>query len=48
MAPHEALAMVDDLVHTSGISNDVQNALFRIKESLERILITQKKAKRHK
>ena len=41
----EALAMIDRLVHTSGISNDDQNALFRIKENLERIVITQKKQK---
>ena len=34
---------VDGLVHTSGISNDDQNALFGIKENLERIVITQKK-----
>ena len=33
------------LVHTSGISNDDQNALFGIKENLERIVITQKMQK---
>ena len=43
MTPREALVMIDRLVHTSGISNDDQNALFRIKENLERIVITQKK-----
>ena len=45
VTPREALAMIDRLVHTSGISNDVQNALFVIKENLERIVITQKKQK---
>ena len=35
--------MIDRLVHVSGISNDDQNALFGIKENLERIVITQKK-----
>ena len=45
--PREALTMIDRLVHTSGISNDNQNALFGIKENLERIVIKQKKAKRH-
>ena len=45
MTPHEALAMIDCLVHTSGISDDDQNALFGIKENLERIVITQKKQK---
>ena len=43
VTPREALAMIDRLVHTSGISNDDQNALFGIKENLERI--TQKKQK---
>ena len=47
VTPPEALAMIDRLVHTSGISNDDQNALFGIKENPERIVITQKKAKRH-
>ena len=37
--------MFDRLVHTSGISNDYQNALFGIKENFERIAITQKKQK---
>ena len=41
----ETLATIDRLVHTSGISNDDQNALFGIKENLERIVITQKKQK---
>ena len=41
----EALAMIDRLVQTSGISNDDQNALFGIKENPERIVITQKKQK---
>ena len=41
----EALAMIDRLVHTNGVSNDDQNALFGIKENLERIVITQKKQK---
>ena len=43
MTPRETLAMIDRLVHTSGISNDDQNALLGIKENLERIVITQKK-----
>ena len=43
MTPREALAMIDRLVRTSGISNDDQNASFGIKENLERIVITQKK-----
>ena len=38
--------MIDRLVHISGISNDDQNALFGIKENLERIVITQKKNKK--
>ena len=41
----EGLAMIDRLVHTNGVSNDDQNALFGIKENLERIVITQKKQK---
>ena len=41
----EALAMIDRLVHASGISYDDQNALFGIKENLERMIITQKKQK---
>ena len=45
VTPREALAMIDCLVHTSGISNDDQNALFRIKENFERIIITQKNQK---
>ena len=45
VTPPEALTMIDCLVHTSGISNDDQNALFGIKENLERIVITQKKQK---
>ena len=40
--------MIDRLVHISGISNDDQNALFGIKENLERIVITQKKKTRSK
>ena len=39
------LAIIDRLVHTSGISNDDQNALFGIKENLERMVITQKSKK---
>ena len=39
------LAIIDCLVHTSGISNDDQNALFGIKENLERMVITQKSKK---
>ena len=31
VTPREALAIIDPLVHTSGISNDDQNALFGIK-----------------
>ena len=38
--------MIDRLVHISRISNDDQNALFGIKENLERIVITQKKNKK--
>ena len=45
MTPSEAVVMIHRLVHTSGISNDGQNALFGIKENLERIVITQKKQK---
>ena len=45
VTPREALALIDRLVHTSGISNDDQNALFGIKENPERIVITQKKQK---
>ena len=45
MTPHDALAVIDRLVHTSGISNDDQSALFGIKENLERIVITQEKKK---
>ena len=45
MTPREAVAMIDRLVHTNGISNDKQNSLFGIKENLERIVITQKKQK---
>ena len=45
VTPPEALSMIDCLVHTSGISNDDQNALFGIKKNLERIVITQKKQK---
>ena len=45
MIPREALAMIDRLVHTSGISNDDQNGLFGIKQNLERIVIMQKKQK---
>ena len=45
VTPREALAIIDRLVHTSGISNDDQNALFGIKENLERIIITQKNQK---
>ena len=45
VTPREALAVIDRLVHTSGISNDDQNALFGIKENPERIVITQKKQK---
>ena len=45
VTPREALAMIDRLVHTSGISNDDKNALFGIKETLERIVITQKNKK---
>ena len=45
MTPREALAVIDRLVHTSGIRNDDQNALFGIKENPERIVITQKKQK---
>ena len=45
VTPHEALAVIDRLVHTSGISNDDQSALFGIKENLERIVITQEKKK---
>ena len=45
VTPPEALTMIDCLVHTSGISNDDQNALFGIKENLERIVITQEKQK---
>ena len=45
MAISEVLAMIHRLVHTSGISNDGQNALFGIKENLERIVITQEKQK---
>ena len=45
MTPHKALAVIDRLVHTSGISNDDQSALFGIKENLERIVITQEKKK---
>ena len=37
--------MIDRLVHISGISNDDQNALFGIKENLERIVIAQKKTR---
>ena len=47
MTSRKALAIIDRLVHTSGISNDDQNALFGIKDNLERIVITQKKVKRH-
>ena len=43
MTSRKALEMIDRLVHTSGISNDDQNALFGIKDNLERIVITQKK-----
>ena len=43
VTPHGALAMIDRLVHTSGISNNDQKVLFGIKENLERIVITQKK-----
>ena len=43
--PREALAMIDRLVHTSGINNDDQNALFGIKKNLEQIVITQIKQK---
>ena len=39
VTPREALAMIDRLVHTSGISNDDQNALFGIKENLEKLVI---------
>ena len=39
------LAIIDCLVHTSGISNDDQNALFGIKKNLERMVITQKSKK---
>ena len=45
VTPREALALIDRLVHTSGISNDDQNALFGIKENPERIVITQNKQK---
>ena len=45
MTPREALAKIDRLVHTSGISNDDQNDLFEINENIERIVITQKKQK---
>ena len=45
MTPREALAKIDRLVHTSGISNDDQNDLFEINENIERIVITQKKEK---
>ena len=45
VTPSEALAMIDRLVHTSGVSNDDQNTLFGIKENLERVVITQKKQK---
>ena len=41
------LAIIDRLVHTSGISNDDQNALFGIKENLERMVITQKIKKKY-
>ena len=41
------LAIIDRLVHTSGISNDDQNALFGIKENLERMVITQKIKKQY-
>ena len=41
MTSGKALAMIDRLVHTSGISNDDQNVLFGIKDNLERIVITQ-------
>ena len=45
VTPSEALAMIDRLVYTSGISNDDQNALFEIKKNLGRIVITHKKQK---
>ena len=45
MTPREALAVIDRFVHTSGISNAGQNALFGIKENPERIVITQNKQK---
>ena len=45
VTPREALGITDRLVHTSGISNDDQNALFGIKENLERVVITQKSKK---
>ena len=38
VTPREALAIIDRLVHTSGISNDDQNALFGIKKNLEIIV----------
>ena len=41
------LAIIDRLVHTSGISNDDQNALFGIKENLERMVITKKIKKKY-
>ena len=47
MTPREALAVIDRLMHTSGISNDDQNALSGIKENPERMVISQKKTKRH-
>ena len=47
MSPREALAMIDRLMYTNGLNNDDQKALFQVKENIEKIVICQKKAKRH-
>ena len=45
VSPREALAIVDRLMYTNGLNNDDQNALFQVKENIEKIVIRQKKQK---
>ena len=45
VSPREALAMIDRPMYTNGLNNDDQEALFQVKENIEKIVIRQKKQK---
>ena len=45
VTPREALAMTDRLMHTNGISDESQIALFGVKKNIEKVVINNQKQK---